>query len=34
MMVGVLAGKDGIECDVRLVDVATGQPVGEFKVKS
>lgn len=34
MMVGVFAGKDGIECDVRLVDGATGQPVGDFKVKA
>lgn len=34
MMVGILAGKDGIEADVKLVDAKTNQAVGEFKVKS
>jgi len=34
MMVGILAGKDGIECDVQLVDKASGQTIGQFKVKS
>jgi hypothetical protein len=34
MMVGIFAGKDGIECDVHLVDKASGQEIGQFKVKS
>ncbi len=34
MMVGILAGKDGIKCDVRLVDKKSGQAVGEFQVSS
>jgi hypothetical protein len=34
MMVGIFAGKDGIECDVQLVDKTSGQPIGQFKVKS
>ena len=34
MMVGIFAGKDGIECDVQLVDKKSGQPVGKFKVSS
>lgn len=34
MMVGMLAGKDGIECDVQLVDVASGGVIGTFKVSS
>lgn len=34
MAVGVFAGKDGIECEVRLVDVATGETTGTFKVSA
>lgn len=34
MMVGIFAGKDGIECDVQLVDKASGQAIGRFQVKS
>lgn len=34
MAVGVFAGKDGIQCDVNLVDVATGEITGTFKVSS
>ena len=34
MMVGILAGKDGIKCDVQLVDKKSGQAVGQFQVSS
>ncbi|HKB58096.1 MAG TPA: DUF4410 domain-containing protein [Lacunisphaera sp.] len=34
MMVGMLAGKDGIKCDVQLVDKKSGQAVGQFQVSS
>jgi hypothetical protein len=31
---GMLAGKDGIQCDVQLIDQKSGHPVGQFKVSS
>ena len=34
MMFGILAGKDGVECDVQLVNRETGQSVGQLKVSS
>jgi hypothetical protein len=34
MMVGMLAGKDGIKCDVQLVDKKSGKTVGKFQVSS
>lgn len=34
MMVGMLAGKDGIKCDVQLIDIKSGQAVGQFQVSS
>jgi hypothetical protein len=34
MMVGILAGKDGIECEVQLIDKTSHQTVGKFKVSS
>ncbi len=34
MAVGILAGKDGIKCEVTLVDSATGTPTGKFDVSS
>lgn len=34
MAVGVLAGKDGIQCEVELVDIAGGEVVGTFKVSA
>ena len=33
MMFGVFAGKDGVECEIRLIDPA-GQTVGKLKVES
>lgn len=34
MAVGMFAGKDGIACDVQLVNVASGQPTARFNVSS
>lgn len=34
MMVGIFAGKDGIKCDVQLVNNKSGEAVGRFEVSS
>lgn len=34
MMVGALAGKDGIKAEITLVDKKSGSPVGKFQVSS
>lgn len=34
MAVGIFAGKDGIACDVQLVNTVSGQPTAQFKVSS
>ena len=31
---GMLAGKDGIRCDVQLVHQKSGKPIGQFQVSS